>query len=84
MDGDGKNQDIIDNAFCSSWADQYDDNDSFAAAPAAGIGSRLTVQAFPGVSHMQMYTDEEVIARVQVALEELSVAATTTTRSRNH
>lgn len=57
MDGDD-NQDIFDNAFCKVWD---------AGLTAAGY--RFEAQAFPGVHHMQMVSDEAVLARVKVILD---------------
>jgi hypothetical protein len=50
MDGDG-NQDIIDNTFCSVWKSE-------------GASAIYSVEAFAGVHHMQMYSNDKVIARI--------------------
>eukprot|EP01040_Poterioochromonas_malhamensis_P008003 gene8003-8650_t len=58
MEGDG-NQEIIDNEFCNTWKDAVINKEkkSFESI------------AFPGVDHMQMYTDDNVLQEVQRILQ---------------
>lgn len=49
MNGDG-NQDIVDNTFCEVWRAEGDHS--------------VVSESFPGVSHMQMYSDSDVMAFV--------------------
>lgn len=59
MDGDG-NQDIIDNRFCESWKSENENTTANIVTEAQG---------FPGVHHMEMYSDDAVLSRVHEILE---------------
>lgn len=56
MNGDD-NQDIMDNSFCEIWGDSL-----------TKAGHRFQAQAFPGVGHMQMVTDDKVVAEIKKVL----------------
>lgn len=59
MEGDG-NQDIIDNRFCNVWAQD---------ATAQKLGYVFEATEFPNVSHMEMYSDENVMLKVRQILD---------------
>jgi len=59
MDGDD-NQDIFDNAFCTVW------RDGLKAA-----GHAFEAEAFKGVGHMQMISDDKVLTKVNDILKSL-------------
>lgn len=54
VEGDS-NQDLIDNAFCEEWAGKS--------------GYKFTAQGFPGVHHMDMVSDDSVLAQVRIILD---------------
>jgi hypothetical protein len=60
-DGDG-NQDIIDNTFCLSWENSV--NAQGGALSATKKTFSFYAQAFPGVSHMEMVSDPDVLAEI--------------------
>jgi len=75
MDGDG-NQDIIDNTFCAVWEGSATINNIDSVD---GIRSEARLQtfsymskSFPGVSHMAMMNNDEVMLSVHQALSDLS------------
>ena len=57
MDGDG-NQDMVDNDFCKNW---------IGGQRAQGFA--LETQAFPGVRHLEMVTNDDVMTAVKAVLE---------------
>jgi len=57
MNGDG-NQDIIDNTFCQIW-----EKSEFSQK------YKTVSQEFPGVHHMQMYSNDDVLAALLQVLE---------------
>jgi len=59
MDGDS-NQDTIDNTFCgAAWTAQTKNKNKQYV---------LESQAFPGVTHMDMVYDKDVLAKIQTIL----------------
>jgi hypothetical protein len=57
MNGDG-NQDIVDNTFCDVWEMELKQSDYIFIS-----------KSFPGVRHMQMYSDEQVMASIKATLD---------------